>query len=196
MGNHHEYKHYRQENTHQRNGKVIGDKTEQRRHQGGANVGAGGLDAHQCLRAGRAEVNRGGMHDAGINRGAAQANQQKSCHSSGNAQRKQHGNDTKGDDSHAQADHLGVIQLYRHKAADGPANGDAQEKQTGEGCGRFFRQTCVEGQIGAAPQRRGLFQGAVAEEGDHDGPCPGYLQCLRQSQGRDRCILFSGGFFP
>ena len=57
---------------------VVGNETEQRRHQAGAGIGTGHLDADQRLGAVSAEVSGGGVDDAGINGSAAQADEQQS----------------------------------------------------------------------------------------------------------------------
>ena len=57
--NGHEHQNHQQIRRQQRNGNMLGEQTKQRRHQAGAHIGAGHLNADDCLRPVRTEMRRG-----------------------------------------------------------------------------------------------------------------------------------------
>lgn len=59
---------------------MVGDETEQRRHQQCSDIGAGHLDTNECLRSVGAKVSWCGVDDAWIDRCTAEADKDKTCH--------------------------------------------------------------------------------------------------------------------
>ena len=78
MGQDHQNQDRQQVEGEERRCDMVGNQPEEGRHQAGARVGAGHLDANDRLGPIRAEVVRRGMNDAGINGRAAQADQDQS----------------------------------------------------------------------------------------------------------------------
>lgn len=88
---------------------MVCDQSEQRRHQAVADVGAGHLDTNDGLGLVGTEVGGGGVDDAGVDGGAAQANQQEACQGHGLSQGQKHSGNPQGNEADAQADHLGIV---------------------------------------------------------------------------------------
>ena len=159
-----------------------GQQAEQGRHQAAAYIGAGHLDADQGLGPFRAKQGRGGVDDARIHRGAAQAgeHQPRQRHAAPHGQEQQ--GHAHSDDGLAQADHLPVVELQGQQAADRTADGNAQIEHTGISGGRFRIHAVVKVQIAAGPQTGGGLQRAVAEEAQDHCLDTGETQGLGQSQ--------------
>ena len=182
-----------QDQNHQDEGREQGDadvvcqEAEHRRHEAGSHIGGGHLDADHGLGFVRPEVSRGGVNDGGINGGAAQTNHNQASQGSKAANGQRHAGDSQEDQSLAQTDHLGVIQLHGQKSAGGSSRCDAHIEQAGKPGGSFRCKPALEHQVAAGPQAGGLFQGTIAEECDHDLLRPGYLHNFPEGE---RLCLF------
>ena len=166
--NHHQTEDQQQVHREQGYMDVVGDQTEQGRHQAVADVGAGHLDTDERLRMFGTEMLRRGVDHAGIDGGTAQADEDQSCDGGGIAQRQKHGADARQDHSLTHPDELGIGKLHGQESVQCPSGGDADEEHACKKSGSIRRDPLVQSKIGAGPKRRGLLQGAVAEEGDHD----------------------------
>ena len=186
---------------------MVGHEAEEGRHQAGAHIGAGHLDADEGLGPVRPEELRGGVDGAGVDGGAAQTRQDEPREGRRRPQGQQQGQDAHSDHRQTQPDHAPVAQAHGQKPAEGPAPGDAQVKQAGAARRRLLIQAPGQDQVAAGPLSRGGLQGAVAEEQQHhlpgsggrDGPAQGeglFLSALRrpgpalpqtQTQHQDHC---------
>ena len=135
---------------------AIGDQAEQGRHQAGAHIGAGHQDADDGLGPVRPKICRGGVDNAGVDGSAAQAADDE-AHQGGGAQRQQHDQDATAHQSLAQANQLRVAELHGQEAAEGTANGNAQEVHAGKACRRLRADALAQRQIAPGPQPGGLL---------------------------------------
>ena len=129
---HHE--HERDENCHEERVKsdmdMAGDKSEDGRHEGAADVGARHLDADDGVGIFLAEMMRRGVDDGGINRRGADADDDKSRKGGeGLLQGKRDEKDACADDRCADADHIFITNAIGYEAAEKTTRGDAEIKE-------------------------------------------------------------------
>ena len=136
----------------QRHVDVGRDEAEQRRHEAGAHIGAGHLHADDGLGFVRPEVVWGGVDDAGVDGGAAQADEDQPRQADSLAQGEEQGENAGGDDGLAQADELAVVELEGEEAVQRPAGCDADEEQPGKPGGRLDGNPLLQYQVAAGPQ--------------------------------------------
>ena len=113
------------------------------------------------------------MDDTGIDRRAAETDQNESGKGQCLTERKQQNSDPHDDNAGAKPYHLRVVQFHGDKSADGPSDRDADKKHTGKICGAFGGYTFMEYQVTACPKTGGLLKRAVAEKHEHDLLCAG-----------------------
>ncbi len=169
----------------QGNAYMVGDQTEQRRHDAGAGISACHLDADQSLRTVSAEVLRCGVDDARVDGRASEPDRDQSCQSGGFSKRQEQKNDAQHDQSLTEPYHLRIVQPECQKAADGPSGCDTDIKERSKLCGSFGVDAVVQHEVAACPEPCRRFKRAVAEKGCHDGDGSGDLdnmfQCKRSS---------------
>lgn len=146
-----------------------GERAEERRHQRRAGIGACHLHADDRLRALCAEVGGRGVDQAGIDRRAAEPDEDQPGERGAVPDGEQHQQDAKRDNPQSQAHHLPVAELEGQKAADGPSRRDTEEEETAALCGRDRVDAAGGDEIAAGPKTDRLFDGAIAEEAQHHG---------------------------
>ena len=180
---HHGHQHQdgQQVQRHQADGDVLSDQAKEGRHQAGAHIGAGHLQADHRLGVGSPKPGRGGMDHAGVDGGAAQTDQDK-ARLGRPARGQQHGSHPRQDDPLPQAHHPHIPKGGGDKAAGRPAHRDADVEQADQLGRPLSRKAAVQHQVAARPQSGGLLNGAVAEEGYHGVFGAGDTQSLTQGQ--------------
>jgi len=149
----------------------------------------------------RAEIDGGGVDDAGVHRGAAQADddqsqqREKVCF-----QGQRHQNHACADGEDAGTDHGSAAKAVSHESVEDPTKGDAKVVKGGKPGGSLIVDTPVTGHIAAGPKARGGFQCAVAEKGEENIDCAGKPDGLRNRKylwGGFRVIIIDlGAIFP
>ena len=112
----HQHKDEQQINGQQRDADVVGNKAEDGGHQAVAQVGAGHEHADNGLGVLRSEALRGGVDDAGIYGGAAQADEAQTHEGGGVAQGQQYCSYAQQDYAEARPGQLRVVECQGEKA--------------------------------------------------------------------------------
>lgn len=179
----HQRKDEQQINGQQRDADVVGNEAEDRGHKAVAQVGAGHEHADNGLGVLRSETLRGGMDDAGIYGGAAQADEAQTQEGGGVAQGQQHRDYAQQYYAKARLGQPGVGKSQGEQAVESPAQGNAHKEQPGKGGGKLRGKAPVQHQIGARPQAHGLLGSAVAEKAEEHGLHSRDAGHLLQAQG-------------
>ena len=161
----HERRETKQEYRETRDAEAPRKPAEQRRHEGGAGVGAGHLHADDGLGIFFSEVRGCRVDDRGVNRRAAKTDEHQAVQAQpvGFDRQPKRGNPGGGDgDPHA--DHIPVADFIRDEPAQKSPGGDADKEKRGVACRGFRMDAPVQHQVAAGPEARGGFQRAVAEK--------------------------------
>ena len=130
------------------------------------------------------------MEQAGIYRGAAQANEKIASAYSRRSERQTENKNTGQSYCLAQTYHIPVGYFHGKKTADKTAEGDPEIEQ-GSPLGSFFRRdSSGKYEIAASPQPCRGFQGTIAEEAEQGRLGPGKLYYLGKRKGGILCFLF------
>ena len=168
---HGDHQHHKNQQV-QRQNPEAGDSaqdTEHQGHDGGAQVGGGHLDADDGGGILRAEVIWGGVDDAGVHRGAAEADDEKSGKGQGGASGNQQEDTAAGQNGSPQQNHPPVSQPVHYKAPQKPPCRNADVAQGGKP-GGLLRGNALGGyKVGAGPVHGGNFNGAVGEKAQQQG---------------------------
>ena len=114
-------------------------------------------------------MGRRGVDQAGIDRRAAQADEDQPGKRGAVPDGEQHEKDAQRDDPKPQTHHLPVAELKGQKAADGPSRRDAEEEKAAALRGRDRIDAAGGDEIAARPKADRLLGRAIAEEAQHHG---------------------------
>lgn len=131
---------------------MVGDQTEQRRHEAGTGISACHLDADQSLRTVSAEVLRRGVDDARVDGRASEPDCDQSCQSGGFSKRQEQKDNTEYDQSLTEPYHLRIVQPECQKAADGSSCCDTDIKERRKLCGSLSVDAVVQHEVAACPE--------------------------------------------
>ena len=166
---------------------VTAEQTEERRHEGGAHIGARHLDADDRAGVFRSEVEGRGMNDGGIDRRTAETyDDEGGKRERGYVEGKEEHDDARGGDAGTEDDHLSISQFPRDEAAYKSSRRHADIEQRGELRRLCFADAFDFHKVGARPAHGGGLCRAVAQKADEK---EGYASDLQGTDKADGLLL-------